>query len=134
MKKSFIVLVVLLSILVSCGEKSKKKRGLDDTLFQYASMIRWSNYDAAVRFLKPNVKEMRPTSFELEHLKQFKVSSYSESPITPGASPNLINQSVKIELYNIHNNVTKSIEDHQTWEYDEGIQRWMLTTGIPKIK
>jgi hypothetical protein len=132
-KNSITTIVLALTILVSCGEKSTKKRGLDDTLFQYASLVRWSNYDAALRFLKPSIKEIKPTDFELEHLKQFKVSSYRESPITPGSTANTINQNVEIQLYNVHNNTVRTINDSQIWEYDDELQRWFLITGIPKI-
>lgn len=122
-----------MSILVSCGEESIKKRGLDDTLFKYAALIRWSNYEGAMRYLKPGIEDIIPTSFELEHLKQFKVSRYLEAPITPGATINSINQSVEIQLYSIHNNAVRTIMDHQSWEYNEELQQWFLTSGIPKI-
>ena len=133
MKKSIAIILLVLSILVSCGEKSIKKRGLDDTLFKYASLIRWSNYQGAMSYLKPGKKDIIPSNFELEHLKQFKVSRYLESPITPGANANSINQSVEIQLYNIHNNKVRTIVDHQSWEYSEELQQWFLTSGIPKI-
>ena len=134
MKKSIAIKILALFVLISCGEESIKKRGLDDTLFKYASLIRWSNYDGATRYLKPGIEEIMPTSFELEHLKQFKVSRYTESPITPGANINSINQRVEIQLYNIHNNQERTIVDNQSWEYNEEIQQWYLTSGIPKIK
>ena len=133
MKNSLAIILLSLFILSSCGDQSKKKRSLDETLFQYAAVIRWSNYEAALRFLKPGKKDIIPTNFELEHLKQFKVSSYLEAPITPGANANTINQSVEIQLYNIHNNSVKTIIDHQSWEYDDALQRWFLTSGIPQI-
>ncbi|MFK8012172.1 MAG: hypothetical protein AB8B80_09045 [Marinicellaceae bacterium] len=134
MNKPIATFILAIIFLISCGEDSKKKRGLDDTLFKYAASIRWSNYDGAIRFLKPGVKEIVPSSFELEHLKQFKVSSYSESPITPGPNINSISQTVTIQLYNIHNNQVRTIIDNQTWEYNEEWQQWLLTSGIPKIK
>ena len=133
MKKTTLTLLFAVLVLASCGEKSQKKRNLDDTLFAYAALIRWSNYDGAMRYLKPNVAEIQPTSFELEHIKQFKVSKYLESPISPGAKVGVINQSVEIQLYNIHSNQVKTIYDHQSWEFDEEIQQWFLLTGLPKL-
>jgi len=133
MKKPIILLIVLSLILVSCGSSTSKKRNLDQTLYKYASVMRWSNFDAAIGFLKPGVKEILPSEFEMSHLKQFKVSRYSESPIRPGLEENIILQDVEIELYNIHNNKTKIIYDQQTWEFDEEYKRWLLTSGIPKI-
>ncbi len=133
MNKMPLIIIFAITILISCGEESVKKRGLDDTLFKYAALIRWSNYEGAIRYLKPGVQDILPSAFELEHLKQFKVSRYVESPITPGIGINTINQSVEIQLYNIHNNSVRTIYDHQIWEYDDLLQRWFLTTGIPKI-
>jgi hypothetical protein len=134
MKKSIVLSIICIFLLASCGGKSTKKRNLDDTLFKYASLVRWSNYDAATAFLKPGDDSIRPTSFELEKLKQYKVSRYDEAPIRPGLKPNIVLQDVKIQLYNIHTNREKLISDSQTWEYDEEKYQWYLTSGIPKIQ
>ncbi|HOP22791.1 MAG TPA: hypothetical protein PLO83_07625 [Gammaproteobacteria bacterium] len=133
MKKTIIQFLILLLILSSCGSESKKKRGLDSTLFKYAAVIRWSNFDAAVGFLKPGDKNILPSGFDLERLKQFKVSSYQESPITPGHKENVIHQAVEIQLYNIHNNKTRTIIDNQIWEFDTEHEIWFLTSGIPEL-
>ena len=133
MKKTLITLFIIAIILSSCGKATKKKRSLDDTLFKYAAVIRWSNYDAAVRFLYPNRTEIRPTEFELSHLKQFKVSKYDALPITPGNKSNIITQDVSIQIYNIHSNKTRTIQDHQVWEYDNDANQWYLTSGLPKL-
>ena len=133
MKKTIIQFLILLLILSSCGSESKKKRGLDSTLFKYAAVIRWSNFDAAVGFLKPGDKNILPSGFDLERLKQFKVSSYQESPITPGHKENVIHQAVEIQLYNIHNNKTRTIIDNKIWEFDTEHEIWFLTSGIPKL-
>lgn len=133
MKKIIFFLTITL-LLTACGNnKSKKTRNLNATLYKYASIIRWSNYDAALQFLKPGDKDIQPSAFELEKLKQFKVSQYLESPITPGEKENIINQSVQIQLYNIHNNRTKTIYDSQSWEYDEEQKRWFLISGLPEL-
>jgi peptidoglycan hydrolase CwlO-like protein len=133
MKKHLILFIILSLLLVSCGASTSKKRSLDQTLYKYATVIRWSNFDGAIGFLKPGMEDVLPSDFELNHLKQFKVSRYSESPIRPGSEENIILQDVEIELYNIHNNKTKTIYDQQTWEYDEDYKRWLLTSGLPKI-
>ena len=114
MKKNAILIPLIIFVVVSCGSgKSTKKRHLDDSLFKYASLIRWSNYNDALAYLKPETKEIIPSKFELDHLKQFKVSRYTESPIRPGNKENLILQDVEIQLYNIHTSKLKTIYDHQ---------------------
>ena len=133
MKKTILLFFIASILLVSCGKTTKKKRNLDDTLFKYASVIRWANFDAATQFLNPNKKEIQPSNFDLSHLKQFKVSKYQEYPITPGNKENIILQNVDIQLYNIHTNKTRSIVDHQVWEYDNDANQWYLTSGLPKL-
>lgn len=134
MKKILFISLILIATLSSCGSgKSTKKRSLDDTLYKYASTIRWANFDASVRFLDPKNKESQPSRFDLDKLKQFKVSRYSESPIVPGQTPNVILQDVEIQFYNIHNNRTKTIYDHQSWQYHEDLKRWFLTSGLPQL-
>jgi hypothetical protein len=133
MKKLSLYLFLFSLILVSCGGGSNKKRNLDASLFKYASFIRWSNYEAAITYLKPSDKKIKPTDFELQRLKQFKVSQYLESPIRPGAKENVILQAVEIQLYNIHTNATRTIHDNQAWEYDVKLKQWFLTSGIPKL-
>ena len=97
---NFLISLLVILFLASCGGKTNKKRNLDSTLFSYASSIRWSNFEEALKFIKPGENQIKPSSFELERLKQFKVSQYSESPISPGAKENIILQSVEIQLYN----------------------------------
>lgn len=133
MKKIVISLFVIILLLTSCGGKSNKKRSLDATLYKYASLIRWSNYEGAATLLKRGKDIKPPDHFQLQKLKQFKVSRYVESPIQPGNEENQIFQTVEIQLYNIHTNKSKTIIDNQVWEYDDQLKQWFLTTGLPKL-
>lgn len=133
MKKLILSIVVITIFLVSCGEKSHKKRNLDESLYKYASLIRWSDFDGATSLLKKGDGANVVSNFEVQRLKQFKVSRYLESPIQPGNKENIILQNVEIQLYNIHTNQSRTIYDHQAWEFDEELQQWFLTTGLPKL-
>jgi len=133
MKKLFLYVLISTILLVSCGGKTTKKRNLDDTLYSYASSIRWSHYDEAIAYLDPKEPNLKPRSFDIQKLKQYKVSSYSESPIQPGSKENIILQNVEIELYNIHTNKSRTIYDQQSWRYDDELKQWFITSGIPKL-
>jgi hypothetical protein len=133
MKKLSLYVLVATILLVSCGGKTTKKRNLDETLSKYASSIRWSHFDDAVAYLDPKDPELKPRSFEIQKLKQYKVSRYSESPIQPSNQENVILQNVEIELYNIHTNKSRTIYDQQSWKYDDELQQWFITSGIPKL-
>ncbi len=52
MKNSLLTVFFAALVLTSCGGKSNKKRNLDETLYKYASLIRWSNFDGASILLK----------------------------------------------------------------------------------
>lgn len=133
MKKLTLYVLLGTILLVSCGGKTNKKRNLDETLYKYASAIRWSYYDEAVVYLDPKDESIKPRSFDIQKLKQYKVSRYNESPIQPGNKENIILQNVEIELYNIHTNKSRTIFDQQSWRYDAELQQWYLTTGMPKL-
>lgn len=133
MKKIIVSSFIIIILLSSCGGKSHKKRNLDDTLYKYASLIRWSNFDDATTLLRSEGDAKGPTPFELQRLKQFKVSRYSESPIQPGSKENIVLQNVEIQLYNIHTNKSRTIYDRQSWEYNSDAEQWFLTTGLPKL-
>lgn len=133
MRKIAFILLLSITVLSSCGSTSSKKVNLDDTLFKYASFMRWSDYDSASRFVKPGEGSIKLSNFELRKLKQFKISRYTESPISPGDKESIIVQSVELQLYNIHNNKTKIIIDNQSWEYVEKAKQWFLISGLPKL-
>ena len=133
MKKLLLYVLIATILLVSCGGKSNKKRNLDETLSKYASLIRWSHFDDAAAYLNPKDASLKPRSFDIQKLKQYKVSRYSESPIQPSGKENIILQNVEIELYNIHSNKSRTIFDRQSWQYDDELKQWYLTSGIPKL-
>jgi len=131
--KKILYLMLALTVLSACGGPSKKK-SLDSSLFKYAGVVRWSNYNAAMDFLDPDIKpENLPSNLDIQRLQQFTVSSYLAAPITPGPDENSIMQNVEIKLYNNHTNREKIIVDRQIWRYDEEQKRWWLTTGLPRL-
>ncbi|TDR20535.1 hypothetical protein [Marinicella litoralis] len=132
--KKFIVAVIICSLLVACGGRMTKKKSLDHSLYQYAKVMRWADYNTALTFFSPNIdKEHKPTVLEIERLKQFNVSSYVAAPIMPGASENEIIQDVQIKLYNLHTKRERVVVDRQVWEYDSDAKTWWLTSGLPQL-
>jgi hypothetical protein len=134
MKKYFITIIICCALLVSCGGRMTKKKALDNTLYQYAKVIRWADYDTALTYFSPDIdKKHKPSRLDIERLKQFNVSSYVASPILPGENENAIIQDVKLSLYNVHTKRERVVIDRQTWEYDSDNKRWWLTSGLPKL-
>lgn len=132
--KKVTLAIIIFSLLASCGGRMSKKQSLDHTLYQYAKVMRWADYNAALTFFSPNMEDkFKPSSTDIERLKQFGISSYVSSPITPGDTENRINQNVQIKLYNKHTKREKVVIDQQTWEYDEETKTWTLISGLPKL-
>ena len=132
--KKLVIIVVLLALLQACGGRMSKKQNLDHTLYQYAKVMRWADFDQALNFMDPKADEdVMPTELELNRFKQFGVSSYVPRPILPGPDENSIIQTVELKLYNIHTKREKVVVDEQIWRYDEDKKRWFLDSGLPDI-
>ncbi len=132
MKKSVIIILLCLFV-VACGGRMSKKQALDHTLYQYAKVMRWSDYNTAMSFFSPDMEDsIKPSRLDIDRLNQFSVSSYIASPILPGDSDNSIRQDVQIKLYNKHTKREKVVVDHQLWSYDDELKKWWLESGLPK--
>ncbi len=133
MKKSVIIILLCL-LVVSCGGRMSKKQSLDHTLYQYAKVMRWSDFNTALSFFSPDIEdEKKPKRLDIDRINQFSVSSYVPSPIMPGDSDNSILQNVQIKLYNKHTKREKVVIDQQVWEYDDEIKKWWLLSGLPNL-
>lgn len=132
--KKIILITILCALIAACGGRMSKKQALDHTLFQYAKVMRWADYNTAMTFFSPEMDEAnKPSSTDIERLKQFGVSSYVAAPILPGETENQINQDVQMKLYNVHTKREKVIVDRQVWEYDVESKRWLLISGLPNL-
>ncbi len=132
--RNVIATVLLTALLSGCATNMSKKRLLDNTLYDYAKIIRWADFNSAASFLSPDIDdEHKPRRLDVQRLMQFSVSSYQEDPIVPGENENIVIQPVKIQFYNNHTKRERVIIDIQKWEYDEERKRWWLISGLPKI-
>lgn len=133
MRKITIALLIC-ALLSACGGRMGKKQSLDHTLYQYAKVMRWADFNTALTFFSPAMETAnKPSNTDIERLKQFGVSSYVASPILPGSDENEIMQDVQIKLYNKHTKREKVIIDRQVWTYDDDTKTWLLLSGLPKI-
>jgi hypothetical protein len=126
------LMLLLLATLVGCATATKTNPR-DEMLYHYVSVIRWSEFEAALGFVDPKVLEVDPVStFELERYKQFKVSGY-EVKSARDISENEYEQIVEIRLVNKNTQVEKVITDIQLWHWDEEGGRWWLASGLPDL-
>ncbi len=124
-----LALVLVLAACASSGQRSPR----DQMLYDYVSAVRWSDFDAAARFLDPQLLEREPmTDLDRERYRQFQVSGYdvkSASEPTEGE----YQQVVEIRVINRHTQIEKVLTDRQRWRWDPEAKRWWLASGLPDL-
>ena len=123
------LVLVLLAACASAGQRSPR----DQVLYDYVSAVRWSDFDAAARFLDPMLLAREPlTDLERERYRQFQVSGYEVKSASEPAEGEY-RQVVEIRLVNRHTQVEKVLTDRQQWRWDPEAKRWWLASGLPDL-
>ena len=122
-------------LLTACGSMGATKRSpRDQALYTYVSAVRWSDFEAAVNFLDPEVRKAKPiTDLEMERYKQFQVSGYEVKGATEVAEDRY-EQVVEIRIINRNTQVERIITDRQEWRWDAEAKRWWLMSGLPDLE
>jgi hypothetical protein len=122
---------VLLCACASMGKSQQKL--LEETLENYASVIRWGNFEQAVTFVDPKTLEAHPvTPLDLQRFHQMQVTVYTDQPARR-IGPDEVQQTVEIGLVNVNTQAARSIVDRQVWRFDDKAKRWWLESGLPDI-
>jgi hypothetical protein len=134
MRRVLIPLVTLSMLALGGCATNKRNDDLTTTLNAYASAVRWGDFNAALVFVDPKVREAHPISpLEMSRYQQYKVSGYDDGN---GVVPNgqlEVKQTVKINLVNVNTQAERTVTDQQTWSYDAESKHWYLETGLPDI-
>jgi hypothetical protein len=134
MRRILSILAVLsVLLLAGCATKTRSD-ALTSTLNAYGSTLRWGDFQSATQFIEPTQRAAHPlSSLDLARYRQVRVSEYDNGagPVPTGDFD--VQQTVLINLVNIHTQSERSIVDHQTWHYDEKTKHWWLTSGLPDI-
>jgi hypothetical protein len=134
MRRILTLLVVLSMLLLGGCATDRRSDSLTNTLNAYASTVRWGDFQSALQFVDPKVREAHtPSSLEMSRYQQYKVSGYDEGK---GPMPNgkdEVTQVVQINLVNVNTQHERTVTDHQTWRYDAEGKHWWLVTGLPDI-
>lgn len=121
----------LFSLLAACGGSEIKKNPLDKVLASYAAAIRWSEFDRAIEFVDPKVRQEQPlTDLERERFKLIQVTAYEvkRMRVLPDST---VEQVVEIRLVGKNTQIERMITDHQSWRWDPEAKVFWLTTGLP---
>lgn len=129
----WLVLMLAGGVLAGCGTIKNQQTLLETTLENYASVIRWGNFDEALSFVDPATLQAHPvTPLDLQRYQQVRVSGYNEQPARH-TGENDVRQIVEITLVNVNTQAVRSIIDTQTWHWDAAAKRWWLVSGLPNI-
>lgn len=125
------LLLICLTLLLSACPEGVSRTKPDNILNDYGAAIRWNEFDKAIAFVDPQLREKSPLSdLERERFKQIQVTGYEVKSSQTDAEGN-INQDVEIRLINRNTQLERSIIDHQTWRRDVAGKRYWLTSGLP---
>jgi hypothetical protein len=135
MRRILTLLVIVLSVLLLGGcATDQRNESLTNTLTAYSSAMRWGDFQSALQFVDPKVREAHPLSaLEMERYQLYKVSGYDDGK---GPMPNgkdEVTQVVQISMVNVNTQAERTVTDHQTWRYDAESKHWWLVTGLPDI-
>jgi hypothetical protein len=134
MRRILITLVALATLSLAGCATDQRNDALTNTLNAYASTVRWGDFNSALQFVDPKVREAHPlSSLEMARYQQYKVSGYDEGkgPVPSGKFE--VSQVVQINLVNINTQAERTVTDRQTWRYDEAGKHWWLESGLPDI-
>ena len=134
MRRILTLFVAFSMLLIGGCATDKRNDALTTTLNAYASTVRWGDFQTALQFVDPKVREAHPpSSFEMSRFQQYKVSGYDEGKGPTPNGQNEVTQVVQINLINVNTQSEHTITDHQTWHYDATGKHWWLVSGLPDI-
>ena len=125
-----LLLLAVFALFACSSNQVDKKRG--EALKQYETIIRWSQWDAAVDFVAMDYQLENPiTRLEMDRLRLFRVTAYTVRSTGVYDDGMAMKQEVEIKLFNTQQAVERTILDTQEWRFDPEIERWQLHSGLP---
>jgi hypothetical protein len=126
------VLLLVLSVAVAACTPNPAEKSRGETFKQYETIVRWSQWDAAVDFIAPEYLAENPiTRLEMDRLRLFRVTAYTIRSTGVYDEGMTARQTVEIRMFNTRQAVERTILDQQEWRYHEDVKRWLLHSGLP---
>ena len=126
-----IMVAVVAFALAGCpSNQMEKSRG--ETFKQFETIVRWSQWDAAVDFIAPEYLAEHPISrLEMDRLRLFRVTAYTIRSTGVYDEGLTARQTVELRMFNAHQAVERTIIYEQEWRYHDDVKRWLLHSGLP---
>jgi len=120
-------------LLLGCpmNDKSKKQ---DETLNNFQTMLRFSEYGGLLNFIDSDYLEENPiTSLEMNRLRQYKVSSYDVRSVVADDDEQGFRQVVELKLFNLRTARERTVLYYQNWKWHDPPGVWRLHSGLPDL-
>ena len=121
---------LLALLLGGCATTSDRMYQLDTTLRAYENALRWSNFDLAYSFQRPDLVASghpRPRA-------GIRVSAYEVINQQPDKDGLQVAQTVQIRYYHLDSARERSLIDRQRWAYAPEHKRWFLASSPPAFE
>ena len=130
--RHWVMLILAACFLSGCPTTSGIDKSRSEAFRQYETIIRWSQWDAAVDFIAPEYLQAHPISnLELERLRLFRVTNYTLRSAQLLDQGMTAIQVVEIRMFNNSQAVERTIVNEQLWRYNQESGHWRLHSGLP---
>lgn len=134
MRRLLLPLLAIVAMLCAGCATDQRNQALITTLNAYANTLRWGDFQSALQFVDPKVREAHPPSaLDLARYQQVRVTGYDEGAGAVPDGENRVRQVVQVNLVNLNTQAERTVIDRQSWSYDPKTKRWWLESGLPDI-
>ncbi len=130
--KPYIFLLSLLVVGCASVTEMKKMDKFEQTSHAYELAIRWSDFEIASSFIKD--QEDPDLAAQIEHLKQYQVTSYEVKRFFPSAEKSQVLVFADVQYFKKDGLIVKNYSHRQLWQFDPDKEGWYLTSGLPDFK
>lgn len=132
MKINGFLLIVATIALLGCASAFEQARM--DHFYKYADRYRLAllrgEYGQAAGMIDPDDRK----TLDSEKMKEIKIVDYKPTSLVSSEDKNEIRQDVELQYYHKSQNILKSTQYQQLWQYKEEGRIWQLKTDLPEFK
>ena len=117
----------------AAGPGRSQRNKLTQTQEAYVAAVRWSDFEAAERFIDPAYWQAHPlTDLQRERYRQVQVSNYRERS-TGVAADGAIERRVEMGVINRNTLAERTVMVTERWRWDPEAKRWWQAQGLPDL-
>ena len=117
----------------AAGPGRSQRNKLTQTQEAYVAAVRWSDFEAAERFIDPAYWQAHPlTDLQRERYRQVQVSNYRERS-TSVAADGTIERRVEMGVINRNTLAERTLMVTERWRWDPEAKRWWQVQGLPDL-